>query len=759
MKNVYFLLSLLLIGLQAKAQNTLPPNQPEQSSCDPLIICDYTFTSPYSYQGLGTRNDLTNTPCSGGEANSVWLKISVNTPGIIVFTVTPLVATDDYDMAVLDVTNVPCDQLTTANVIRCNYNNNQPGSNVNGAIGLNTTSTLLYVTGGSFGNSFLQQINANAGDEYLIMLNNFGYYSGTGVLGGGFTIDFTGSTATFNQPPAPKLDGIEPYCDLSQKVTVKLNQLIKCSSIAPDGSDFTLSPSGSIISAVGNNCAMALGGYSDEITLTFASPLPTGTYTLNAAVGTDGNTLLNLCDGPLPIPSSIPFQVGNLPIKIASLDTPACQYLTITLNSPVRCSSISPNLSEFSISGPSNVGIMSVTGSGCLTNTSFTNKLYIALSNPITVDGEYTLYIMNGTDNNTLIDSCNRSVPVGEHVKFTINSYNGKLVANPDGLKACYFDQQINLTMTANAKAPSNGFVYEWISPNPVTNNIAQNTTGTVPNILNYFIAQTTDSFGCILRDSVKITVQPFHTAITPESSLVCLGKDMILEATDGEQFKWFVSQGSAAIETPTLFKTMVTPDLGNIVIGVEAKDSRGCIDSAFAYLTVKTGPELTVTPKDTTIHYGDQIKISAHGAQNYLWYPNTNLLFKDLPQVDVNPKEDTWYQVTGWNEDGCTSIDSVLVRVAIISNPFLPNAFSPNGDGLNDEFKIGNFKHERLLVFKIYDRYGKEVFSTSQKDKGWDGTYPNGNEAEPGVYFYYLEYTHQDSRLEQIKGDLTLLR
>src|SRR5690606_1684871 len=115
-----------------------------------------------------------------------------------------------------------------------------------------------------------------AGDEYLIMLNNFGYYTGTGVLGGGFTIDFTGSTATFNQPPAPKLDGIEPYCDLSQKVTVKLNQLIKCSSIAPDGSDFTLSPSGSIISAVGNNCAMALGGYSDEITLTFASPLPTG---------------------------------------------------------------------------------------------------------------------------------------------------------------------------------------------------------------------------------------------------------------------------------------------------------------------------------------------------------------------------------------------------------------------------------------------------------------------------------------------------
>ena len=172
----------------------LPPNQPEQDACNAIQICGNTFTSTFSYQGIGQISDLTNTPCSGGEGNVMWFRMDVVTGGIIVFTIAPLNLTDDYDFAVIDITGKTCSTFTQADVIRCNFNNNQPGSNVNGIVGLNTTSTTLFTAAGATGGSFLQQINANPGDQYLIMINNFG----DPFVGGpssGFTLDFTGTTA------------------------------------------------------------------------------------------------------------------------------------------------------------------------------------------------------------------------------------------------------------------------------------------------------------------------------------------------------------------------------------------------------------------------------------------------------------------------------------------------------------------------------------------------------------------------------------
>src|SRR5690606_22841279 len=160
MKKIYLLLcSIFAINEYSQAQ-LLPPNQPEQNSCDALVLCGNTFTSPYAYQGRGTTYDLNNTPCSGGEDNVMWLRLNVNTAGTIVFDLTPIIPTDDYDFAVIDMTGKDCNSLTSNDVIRCNFNNNNPGSNVNGTIGLNTSSTINTVAGGTFGSSYVAAINA-----------------------------------------------------------------------------------------------------------------------------------------------------------------------------------------------------------------------------------------------------------------------------------------------------------------------------------------------------------------------------------------------------------------------------------------------------------------------------------------------------------------------------------------------------------------------------------------------------------------------
>src|SRR5690606_14332587 len=99
-------------------------------------------------QGEGLGIDLAGTPCGGGEAESMWIRLEVTTPGSIVFTIAPISPEDDYDFAVIDITDVGCENMTSANVVACNFNNNNAGSNVNGVIGLNSTSTISYVLGG-----------------------------------------------------------------------------------------------------------------------------------------------------------------------------------------------------------------------------------------------------------------------------------------------------------------------------------------------------------------------------------------------------------------------------------------------------------------------------------------------------------------------------------------------------------------------------------------------------------------------------------
>jgi len=757
MKKIFILvLFALLICIDSFAQ-LLPVNQKEQNACDALVLCGNTFTSPYSYQGRGTVYDLNGTPCSGGEDNVVWIRLNVNTPGTIVFTLSPLSPTDDYDMAVLDITNKTCAGLTSADVIRCNFNNNQPGSNVNGVIGLNTTSTTNFVLGGSFGNSFLQQINASAGDVYLIMINNFGYYTGIGGPSSGFTIDFTGSTATFNQPPAPEISYVMPYCDLSQKIKLKINQPILCSSIAADGSDFFITPNNTTIaSVVGLNCT-GMAGYTDEIEITFATPLSNGFYDVNAKVGTDGNSLLGLCNVGIALPHKKPFQVGLNPIEIVSLDTPACQFLTLRFNTPFLCSSIASNGSDFEIIGPSSVGVIEAINTNCSSPTDFVDQITLKLSSPIYTDGVYTIRSKNGTDMNTLLDTCGRTLPIGRTTTFKINSFNGKVKATPDGL-ACYFDMDVNLTGTNASKAPVGGFKYNWTSISPIANPNQLNTVGTLTQLVNHFILETVDTFGCVLRDSANITVKTFRGAVTPESSIVCQNEDIQLVASGGVKYQWDVVGGNAVIDFPTEPVVFVKPSLGIVDFEVEIINDRGCRDTQRVQLDVKENPNVRISPRDTTIKYGDAIQLFASGAERYYWHPLDGINDPNSPRPIIKPEEERWISVMGENEFNCPAYDSILVKIDYDNTVFVPNAFSPNGDGLNDEFGPVNFVHERLINFVVYDRYGHEVFKTATKGKHWDGTV-NGKPAAVGVYFYYFEYGHRKDQHVKVTGDVSLLR
>jgi gliding motility-associated-like protein len=164
------------------------------------------------------------------------------------------------------------------------------------------------------------------------------------------------------------------------------------------------------------------------------------------------------------------------------------------------------------------------------------------------------------------------------------------------------------------------------------------------------------------------------------------------------------------------------------------------------------------VSPTDTTIPYGTTIALEASGSLYYTWQPRTYLDTASGPVVYTTPQQDISYTMVSINEYGC--IDTAYCHIAVqhYSQLLLPNAFSPNGDGLNDRFDITNIGYERITEWAIYNRYGSQVFAGTSIHDSWDGTHA-GKPCDVGVYYYYIQYVGSDGRIKQRKGEVHLVR
>lgn len=159
----------------------------------------------------------------------------------------------------------------------------------------------------------------------------------------------------------------------------------------------------------------------------------------------------------------------------------------------------------------------------------------------------------------------------------------------------------------------------------------------------------------------------------------------------------------------------------------------------------------------------GDSILFQGSGAQYYQWFVNGKLRSLSNPDyLIVNTLSNEIMLVGTSTVTGADVTCRDTVSVSLSANSccdlYLPTAFSPNGDGINDVLTIKTAHHFPSIMFEIFDRWGKLVFSTNQSGIGWDGTF-SGKEAGLGVYYYYLKYTCDDGKQRIKKGDITLLR
>ena len=189
------------------------------------------------------------------------------------------------------------------------------------------------------------------------------------------------------------------------------------------------------------------------------------------------------------------------------------------------------------------------------------------------------------------------------------------------------------------------------------------------------------------------------------------------------------------------------------------ATNTGGCQDSAFLTLNVYKKP-LISAGEDKTILAGDTAILngSVKGTSiNYYWSPPSFINDVNAMQPSVYPTQDITYTLNAVSTLGCGSATDD-VSVTIFRGFFIPNSFTPNGDGLNDKFRIRAYDNYKVLKFVIYNRWGQVVYTSNNATDGWDGTYKSFPQL-PGAYIYNLELQDSNGKKTIKQGTLQLLR
>lgn len=264
----------------------------------------------------------------------------------------------------------------------------------------------------------------------------------------------------------------------------------------------------------------------------------------------------------------------------------------------------------------------------------------------------------------------------------------------------------------------------------------------------------------CQDRDSVFVRVAPYPQVSVQNDTTICFGDRIQLQgAIVGSAFNW--SPSSTLINANTLFPIAGPSRTTQYVL--TAVDTLGCDRPVRDTVTVFVIPPFNAyAGRDTFLLVGRSIQLNATGGNTYLWRPTTGLddPTSATPNVTLPETIDSiHYIVRAIAQGGCYAEDDVIVKVFKTGPDLLvPSAFTPNGDGKNDIIRPVGIGIASLQYFKIYNRWGQLLFSTTETGKGWNGNY-NGILQPAGTYVYEALGTDQSGNRVFKKGTIVLIR
>lgn len=587
-----------------------------------------------------------------------------------------------------------------------------------------STNTLTVATPASFSNISLLVFSTEGSSTINVTLR---YTDLTVTNAGNFTVLdwFNGANAVITGigrckrvtsgvtadglPSNPRLYGIDiPLSCANQQKQLASVVVSGISSNPAGGGGYVLAVSGvttSIASPTVSYANLLCQGASP------ATPTLTGATGGSYASGPAGLSL-NASTGAINLVSSVPatytvnYTSGGVCPLTASTSVVVTPAPTIAVNTPTVCAGQTASLVATGGNSYAWIGnnLSAVTGASVTANIAATS-----------------IYTVTGT-----LNGCNSTTT-------TAVTVNPLPVITTNFAVICPGEQAV-LTSTVSISGGS----YQWLPGNETTSGITVSPTTS----FNYTVVYTVNSCSASALAAVNLKAQP---AISVNSGSVCEGNTMTLNANaspGGGSFLWqpggqtsaYITEGPTAPSNYTVSYTL-----------------NGCVSSAQTSIGIYPSPDAKVEASTPMVAPGDEVTLTASGGSSYAWSTGAT-----SAQLLMKPSETTNYCVTASSVEGCKRQVCVEVLVKAESALYVPNVFTPNGDGLNDEFHILGYNLSEFDL-RIYSRWGQELFHSSDPLKGWDGSVKG--QTVSGVYVYIIKSKGNDGTDYRKTGHLTLLQ
>ena len=307
------------------------------------------------------------------------------------------------------------------------------------------------------------------------------------------------------------------------------------------------------------------------------------------------------------------------------------------------------------------------------------------------------------------------------------------------------FPEACQFVDTSNVMAPDVIAFRSWdvdgatYSINPVLHNFPATGTYTAKLVVETLA-------GC--RDSASKTFfqgDSVRISISPQGPLsICSGDSIDLTASSGiQQYQWNTNETTQTIKASQAQTYIVTGFNSNFCFGIDSV-SVSLVPSPIA----NAGP-------DESIDYGTSTTLQGSGGNTYSWSPTTGLDDPTDPNTRANPLTTTTYILTASNPQGCTDTDTVTITVGLPQKIDVQNILTPNADGSNDVWDLSEVPDIENMKVTILNRWGKEVFSATNYQHDWGGTY-EGEPLPDGPYIYILSGS---AVYDDIKGPIQIIR
>lgn len=315
-------------------------------------------------------------------------------------------------------------------------------------------------------------------------------------------------------------------------------------------------------------------------------------------------------------------------------------------------------------------------------------------------------------------------------------------------------DTAICSTDTIQLNPSSDALHFKWSPSSSLSNDTAKNPKARPLITTRYYVIANIGK--CQSSDSLLVKVTPYPLARARQDTGICVGDTIHLNASGGSIYSW---DPGFFLNNPSIPNPVATPERSIRYI-VKINDILGCPKPVFDTIFIKVYPiSANAGTRDTSIVINQPLQLQGSGGKFYLWTPPTGLNKNTISNPIATVSSDITYLLKVSNEAGCVAYDSIHVRVyKVLPGLYVPNAFTPNKDGRNDIFRPIALGIKKINYFRIFNRWGDLVYSTTEINKGWDGTF-KGKPQDPAIYVWMVEGVDYNNIVIDKKGTVVLIR